>query len=127
MSFGLKNVDATYQQAIHACLSELISRNVEAYVDDVVVKTKDPSTLITDLKETFDNLWEYNWKLNPTKCVFGVPSEQLLGFLVSHRDIEANMKQIRAITQMTHPYHVKDVPKLIGCMAALNQFIARLG
>jgi hypothetical protein len=56
MSFGLKNAGATYQRAIQACLSEQISHNVESYVDDAVIKTKDPSTLIADLKETFDNL-----------------------------------------------------------------------
>jgi hypothetical protein len=61
-------------------------------VDDAVIKTKDPSTLIAVLKETFDNLWEYKWKLNPTKCVFGVPSGQLLGFLVRHWSIEASTK-----------------------------------
>ena len=84
ISFGLKNTGATFQRAIQAYLSEQIGHNVEAYVDGVIVKTKDPSTLITDLKQTFDNLCEYKWKLNPTKCVFGVPSGQLLGFLVSH-------------------------------------------
>ena len=73
MSFELKNVVATYQRAIQACLSEQISRNIKAYVDGVVIKTKDPSTLIADLKQTFDNLCEYKWKLNPTKYVFGVP------------------------------------------------------
>ena len=96
-------------------------------MDDVVVKTKDPSTPIADLKETFDNLREYKWKLNPTKCVFRVSSGQLLDFLVSHRGIEASTKQFQAITQMTHPHCVKDVQKLTGCMAALNRFISRLG
>ena len=61
-------------------------------MDDVVVKTMDSSTLIADLKQTFDNLRKYKWKLNPTKCVFGVPFGQLLGFLVSHRGIEASTK-----------------------------------
>ena len=126
MSFRLKNTGATYQRAIQACLSEQIGHNVEAYVDDVVVKIKDPSTLIADLKQTFDSLHKYKWKLNPTKCVFGVPSGQLLGFLVSHRGIKASMKQIQAITRMTRPHCVKDVQKLIGCMAALNRFILRL-
>jgi hypothetical protein len=55
-------------------------------------RTKDPSTLITDLQQTFDNLHRYKWKLNPTKYVFVVPSGQLLGFLVSHRGIEASTK-----------------------------------
>jgi hypothetical protein len=67
---------------------------VEAYVNDVVVKTKNPDMLIEDLKQTFENLNKWKWKLNPNKCVFGVPSWQLLGFLVSNRGIEANIKQI---------------------------------
>ena len=65
--------------------------------------------------------------MNPNKCVFGVPSGQLLGFLVSHRGIEASAKQIRAITKMGPPRNIKDVEKLTGCMAALNRFISRLG
>ena len=95
-------------------------------MDDVIVKTKNPSTLITDLKQTFDCLCKYKWKLNPTKCVFGVPSEQLLGFLVSHQGIKDSMKEIQVITQMTRPHCVKDVQKLTGCMAAHNHFISRL-
>jgi hypothetical protein len=71
-----------------------MGNNVEAYVDDVVVKTKNPDMLIEDLKQTFTNLNKWKWKLNPNKCVFGVPSGQLLGFLVSNRGIEASTKQI---------------------------------
>jgi hypothetical protein len=56
MSFGLKNAGATYQRAIQTWLGEQIGENVEAYVDDVVVKTKDPTMLIQDLKQTFGNL-----------------------------------------------------------------------
>jgi hypothetical protein len=96
-------------------------------VDDVIVKTKDPSTLIADLQQTFDSLHKYKWKLKPTKCMFGVPSRQLLGFVVSHRGMEASTKQIQAITRMTRPHYVKDVQKLTGCMATLNRFISRLG
>ena len=65
--------------------------------------------------------------MNPNKCVFGVPLGQLLGFLVSHRGIEASAKQIRAITEMGPLRSVKDVQKLTGYMAALNRFISRLG
>lgn len=90
MSFGLKTTGATYQRAIQACLSEQIERIAEAYVGDVVVKTQEPLTLIDDLTETFTNLRAYKWKLNPTKCVFGIPLGQLLGFLVIHRGIEAS-------------------------------------
>jgi hypothetical protein len=73
MSFGLKNAGATYQRAIQMCFADQLHRNVEAYVDDVVVKTRSPERLITDLEETFASLRKYRWKLNPTKCVFGVP------------------------------------------------------
>jgi hypothetical protein len=96
-------------------------------VDDVVVKTRNSETLIADLEETFASLREYRWKLNPNKCVFGVPSGKLLGFIISHRGIEANPEKISAITNMRAPNCIKDVQKLTGCMAALNKFISKLG
>jgi hypothetical protein len=71
MSFGLKNAGATYQRAIQTCLDEHIGENAEAYVDDVVVKTKDTMILIEDLKQTFKNLNKWKWKFNPNKCVLG--------------------------------------------------------
>ena len=84
MSFGLKNTSGTYQRAIQLCFSDQLHRNVEAYIDDIVVKTKIQDQFITDLEETFNNLRKFRWKLNPTKCVFGVPSRKLLGFIVSN-------------------------------------------
>jgi hypothetical protein len=78
MTIGLKNVGSTYQKAIQKCLKTQIGKNVEAYVDDVVAKTTEEDKLIADLTETFANLREFQWKLNPTKCVFGVPSGLLL-------------------------------------------------
>jgi hypothetical protein len=95
-------------------------------VDDVV-KTRNSDTLIADLEETFASLREYRWKLNPNKFVFGVPSGKLLGFIISHRGIEANPEKISAITNMKAPTRIKDVQKLTGCMAALNRFISKLG
>jgi hypothetical protein len=74
MSFGLKNTGATYQRAIQTCLGEQIGDNAKSYVDDVVVKTKNPYMLIEDLKQTFESLNKWKWKLNPNKCVFEVPS-----------------------------------------------------
>jgi hypothetical protein len=96
-------------------------------MDDVVVKTRNSDTLIPDLEETFTSLREYQWKLNPNKCVFGVPSGKLLDFIISHRGIEANPEKISAITKMKAPTCIKDVQKLTGCMAALNGFISKLG
>jgi hypothetical protein len=127
MSFGLKNAGATYQRTIQACFKKQLNKNVEAYVDDVVVKTRNSSTLIDDLEETFASLREYRWKLNPNKCVFGVPTGKLLGFIIIQRGIEANPEKISAITSMKASTCIKDVQKLTGCMAALNRFISKLG
>jgi hypothetical protein len=127
MSFGLKNAGATYQRAIQACFKRQLNKNVEAYVDDVVIKTRNSDSLIADLEETFASLGEYRWKLNSNKCVFGVPSGKLLGFIINHRSIEVNPEKISTITNMKAPTCIKDVQKLTGCMAALNRFISKLG
>ena len=127
MTFGLKNAGVAYQKAIQRCLQGQIGRNAEAYVDDVIIKTKHNDQFITDLFETFENLRKFKWKLNPTKCVFGVPSGKLLGFIVSSRGIEANPTKINAITFMKPPRCKKDLMKLTGCMATLSRFISRLG
>jgi hypothetical protein len=122
MTFGLKNTGATYQKAIQKCLKSQIGKNVETYVDDVVVKTTEEDKLIADLTETFTNLREFQWKLNPTKCVFGVPSGLLLGFMVGHRGLEANPAMVDAIRKMDKPSNKKDVMKLTGMMADSRLF-----
>jgi hypothetical protein len=127
MSFGLKNAGATYQRAIQMCFADQLYRNIEAYVDDVVIRIRNSDDLIADLEETFSSLRRFRWKLNPTKCIFGVPSGKLLGFIISNRGIEANPMKIMAITDTEAPATIKDVQKLTGCMAALNRFISRLG
>ena len=96
-------------------------------MDDVVIKTRHVKTLIDDLRLTFDNLRAYDIKLNPEKCVFGVPAGKLLGFIVSNRGIEANPAKIRALSQLATPTDLKQVQKLAGCVAALSRFISRLG
>ena len=80
MPFGLKSAQATYQRCVQKCLHDQIGRNVHAYVDDIMVKSREKETLISDLRETFDNLRVYKMMLNPAKCVFGVPAGKLLGF-----------------------------------------------
>ena len=128
MSFGLKNAGATYQRAIQAYLKDEIKDDlVEAYVDDVVVKTKEAYTLVDNLERTFAALNTFQWKLNPKKCVFGVPSGILLDNIVSHDGIHPNPEKVKAILDMKPPKRVKDVQKLTGCMAALSRFISRLG
>jgi hypothetical protein len=94
MPFVLKNAGATYKRCMLACLKDQIGCNIQVYVDDIVIKTREAKTLIDDLRETFDNLDRYKIKLNPEKCAFGVPSGQLLGYFISQRGIEANPKKI---------------------------------
>ena len=109
MPFGLKNAGATYQRTMQRCLKEQIGQNVHADVDDIAVMTRKGSDLISDLRETFDNLRKYKMMLNPLKCVFGVPAGKLLGFIVSHRGIEVNPEKIRAIINIKRPTCLKDV------------------
>ncbi|KAK1610719.1 hypothetical protein QYE76_034392 [Lolium multiflorum] len=126
MPFGLKNAGATYQRMMQKCLATQIGKNVQVYINDVVITSKKGTTLIEDLKETFDNLDKFCLKLNPTKCSFGVPGE-LLGFLVSARGIEANPEKIQAIVTMRKPTKLKEIQQLTGRVAALSRFVARLG
>ena len=123
--FGIKNAGATYQRMIQTCLANQIGKTVEAYVDDVVVKSKHVETLVDDLRLTFDNLRAYDIKLNLEKCVFGVPAGKLLGFIISGRGIEANPAKIRALSQLDIPKDLKQIQKLTGCVAALSRFISR--
>jgi hypothetical protein len=109
MPFGLKNIGATCQRAIQLCLVDQLHRNIETYVDDVVIKTRSHDEFIIDLEETFNSFRRFRWKLNPTMCVFGVPQGKLLGFIVSHRGIEANLEKINAIIAMDAPKTIKDV------------------
>jgi hypothetical protein len=129
MSFGLKNAGATYQRMMQNCLGSQIGRNIQVYIDDMVITTREEESLISDLAETFDNLNRYKLKLNPTKCFFSVSVGQLLGFLVSARGIEANSEKIQAILTMGKPtkLHNVAVQKLAGRIAALSRFVARLG
>jgi hypothetical protein len=83
MPVGSKNAGATYQRTMQRCMLEQIGQNVHAYMDDVVVKTKQSGTLLDDLWETFANVHHYHMKLNPEKCTFGVPAGQLLGYIIS--------------------------------------------
>ena len=83
MPFGLKNVGTTYQRLVNKIFSQQIGRNMEVYVDDMLVKSKEELAHLDDLKETFTTLKIHQMRLNPSKCVFGVASGKFLGFMVS--------------------------------------------
>lgn len=124
MPFGLKNAGATFTRLISRVLAGQLGRNVEAYVDDIVVKSGLANEHTKDLQETFASLRKDGIKLNPGKCAFGVKAGKLLGFLVSERDIEANPEKIRAVQEMKQPHNAREVQKLTGRLAALSRFLS---
>jgi hypothetical protein len=100
---------------------------IEAYVDDIVVKSKKIGDLVPGLTEVFAKLRQHGMKLNPKKCVFGVPRGMLHGFVMSECGIEANPEKILAIMDMGPIENLKRLQRVMGCLAALSRFIARLG
>jgi hypothetical protein len=121
--FGLRNAGAMYRRCMQHVFGEHIGSTIEAYVDDIIVKTKKASNLINDLDVAFKYLRAKNIKLNPEKCDFSVPRGMLLGFIISERGIEANPEKIAAITKMGPIRDLKGVQRVTGCLAALSRFI----
>jgi hypothetical protein len=108
MPYGLKNVLPTFVRVMRKTFGDLIRDLVEVYVHDIVVKIKSHSSLLDSLTIIFDRLRSMCMMLNPDKCVFGVSARKLLGFLVSHRAIEANLEKTKAIEVMLLPARIKD-------------------
>jgi hypothetical protein len=113
MPFGLRNASDTYQRCMQHVFGDHIGRTVEAYVDDIVVKTKKVDDLVGDLRIA--------------KCVFGVPRGMLLGYIISQRGIEANHEKVAALERMGPIQDLKGVQKVLGCLPALSRFVLRLG
>ena len=109
------------------CFGNLIGQIVEAYIDDIMVKSKWADQVIADLEQTFAKLQANGIKLNPEKCIFRVPRGMLLGSIIFERGIEANPEKISAITRMGPIQNIKGVQRVTGCLAMLNRFISGLG
>ena len=109
MPFGLKNAGATYQRLMNKVFQRQIGRNMEVYIDDMLVKSVEDTDHIKDLTKAFEALHRHNMKLNPTKCAFGVSAGKFLGFMVSRRGIEANLEKIKALIDMHPPRCKKEV------------------
>ena len=105
--------------------TQQIGRNVQVYVDDMLVKSLHENNHLDDLQETFNTFRSYNMKLNPSKCVFRVTTGKFLGFMVSHRGIEVNSEKVRAIMELEPLRTVKEVQILNGKIPVLNRFISR--
>ena len=120
MSFGLKNAGSTYQRMMTRMFESLLGKNIEIYIDDMVVKRKMVSEHLGDLRIIFEILRNYKLRLNASKCSLGVGSGKFLGYMVTHRGIEVNPDQIKAINNLPAPRNPKEVQKLTGMAAALT-------
>jgi len=100
MSFGLKNAGATYQRAMVALFHDMMHREIEVYVDDIIAKSKTEEEHLVNLRKLFERLRKYQLRLSPAKCTFGVKSGKLLGFIVSQKGIEVDPEKVKAILEM---------------------------
>ena len=125
MPFGLKNDGATYQRLVTKIFRSLLGNTMEAYIDDMLVKSKELFNHAKHLQEAFELLRRYDMKLNPLNCVFGVKAGKFLGFMMTQRAIEANPLQLKTIMDSQTPTFKKGVQQLTGRLAALGRFISR--
>ena len=125
MSYGLKNTGSTYQRMMTKMFEAQMGKNIEVYIDDMVVKSKIVSEHIGDLTNIFKILRGHKLRLNVSKCSFGVGSGKFLGYMVTYQGIEVNPDQVKTINSLQPPRNPKEVQKLTGMMAALNRFISQ--
>ena len=126
MSFGLNNAGATYQRMATAFLQGMMHNEVEVYVNDMIVKSKDRGSHIINLRKVFKRIKEYRWSLNPRKCTFGLTVGKLLGFLVSDKGIEVDPSKIKAILEMPPPKCEKEIKGFLGRLQYISRFTAKL-
>ncbi|XP_017420393.2 uncharacterized protein LOC108330418 [Vigna angularis] len=126
MSFGLKNAGATYQRAMVALFHDMMHKEIEVYVDDMIVKSESEEEHVLNLRKLFERLRKYKLRLNPAKCTFGVKFGKLLGFIVSQRGIEVDPDKVRAIMEMPAPKSEKEVRGFLGRLNYIARFISQL-
>ena len=125
MSFGLKNAGSTYQRMMTKMFEAQMGKNIEVYIDDIVVKSKMVSEHIGDLTNIFKILRGHKLRLNASKCSFGVGSGKFFGYMVTHREIEANPDQVKTINNLQPLRNPKEIQRLTRMTAVLNRFISR--
>ena len=123
--FGLKNAGSTYQRMITRMFEPQLGKSIEIYVDNMVVKSKVVSKHVGDLRVIFNILRKHKLRLNASKCSFGVRSSKFLGYMVTYKGIKISPDQIKAIHNLQPLRNPKEVQKLTGMIAALNQFISK--
>ena len=126
MSFRLKNAGATYQRMATTLLHDMIHKEIEVYVDDMMVKSVTREGHFTVLDKFLARAEKYNLRLNPKKCVFRVTFGKFLGHLVSQKWIEVDPDKVKAIRKMSSPRTKKKVRGFVGWLQYISRFIAKL-
>uniref|UniRef100_A0A2N9ENF4 Integrase catalytic domain-containing protein n=1 Tax=Fagus sylvatica TaxID=28930 RepID=A0A2N9ENF4_FAGSY len=126
MPFGLKNAGATYQRTMTAMFHDMMHREIEDYVDDIVVKSKTRRDHFGVLKKVFERCRLYKLKMNPLKCAFGVSAGKFLGFLVHQRGIDVDPTRASAIATMKPPTTHKELKSFLGKLSYIRRFIPGL-
>ncbi|GKE76005.1 reverse transcriptase domain-containing protein, partial [Tanacetum coccineum] len=125
MPFGLKNAGATYQRLVDKAFQKQIGRNLEAYVDELVIKSCMEQEVIRDVEETFRTLRKVNMKLNPKKCTFGMKEGIFLGYKVNSDGLMVCPDKVETVLSLPSPKCLKDVQRLNGKLASLNRFLSK--
>lgn len=125
MPFGLKNAGATYQRLVDNAFKKQVGRNLDVYIDDLVIKSHTGDELIRDIEETFRTLGRINMKLNPKKCTFGATEGMFLGYLIEPDGIKPCPEKTKAVVQLPSPRTLKEVQSVNGKLAGLNRFLSK--
>ena len=126
MPFGLKNAGATYQRTMTVMFHDMMHREIEDYVDDIVVKSKKREGHFGILKKVFERCRLYKLKMNPLKCAFGVLAGKFLGFLVHQRGIDVDSARASTIATMKPPTIHKELKSFLGKLSYIRRFIPGL-
>jgi hypothetical protein len=126
MTFGLKNVGATYQRAMNLISHDMLGNILEIYIDDIVVKLASFGDHLADLRVALERMRRFGLKMNPLKCAFGVSAGRFLGFIVHERGIEIDPKKIETINKVPELTCKREVQSLLGKINYLRRFISKL-
>ena len=126
MPFGLKNAGATYQRTMTAIFHDMMHKEMEDYVDDIVVKSKTRIGHLQVLEQVFKRCREYKLCMNPMKCAFGVSVGKFLGFLVHHRGISVDLARATTITTMKRLTTVRELKSFLGRVSYIRRFVSGL-
>nr|GEV62521.1 hypothetical protein [Tanacetum cinerariifolium] len=126
MPFGLKNVGATYQRLVDKAFDSQIGRNIEVYVEDLVMKSHTKAEILRDIGETFRTLGKINMKLNPKKCTFGAVKGMFLGYMITPEGIKWFPDKTKVVLQLSSSRTIKEVKSLNWKLASLNRFLSKI-